>query len=169
MTADRIMQTAFWVLRLVTVNMTVSSGLFSAMSALLRGLALRHRRALQGYSESGIAANRIGIPVNDAGRAVVTGCRTSAPGSEPPPQADTVELNAQVMSVLARSRSRLFARLASDSRPDNSRSVATGFRKVHVKIGHVALGEHAIDAGPELAAIHHIRSEQHCLRVVRAQ
>jgi hypothetical protein len=35
MTADRIMQTAFWVVRLMAVNMTIS--LFSAMSALLRG------------------------------------------------------------------------------------------------------------------------------------
>jgi hypothetical protein len=49
MTADRIMHTAFWVVRLMA-NMTLSLGLCSAMSALLRGLPLRHGKVLQGYS-----------------------------------------------------------------------------------------------------------------------
>jgi hypothetical protein len=43
------MQTAVWVLRLMTVNMTVSSGL-SLRSAFIAGLALRHGKAPGGYT-----------------------------------------------------------------------------------------------------------------------
>jgi hypothetical protein len=54
MTADRIMQTAFWVLRLMTVNMTVSCSLLYDVR-VIAVLALRHGKPLPGYSNRWIA------------------------------------------------------------------------------------------------------------------
>ena len=70
MTADRIMQTALWFLRLMTVNMTVSLGLFSAMSALLRGLLTRHGRAPRVTPKVRLPVNGGWIPANGPSRMI---------------------------------------------------------------------------------------------------
>jgi hypothetical protein len=51
MTADRIMQTAFWALRLMAVNMTVSS-VSLCVVRFIAGLTIRHGKPLQGYTEN---------------------------------------------------------------------------------------------------------------------
>src|SRR5687767_172782 len=64
MTADRIMQTTFWALRLMAVNMTVSCSLLDD-GRVIAVLALRHGKPLPGYTASRIT----GQPHPDTGEA----------------------------------------------------------------------------------------------------